>query len=197
MIDYIKGEIVELTPAEAVIEQGGIGYSVNISLQTYGSLANEKSVKLYVYEAIREDAHLLYGFLTKTDRQLFLLLLSVSGVGANTARVVMSSLTTSELKGVIESEDVKTLKSVKGIGAKTAERIIVELKDKMEKVDAVPSLGASGHAGKMGEEQEEAVEALVMLGFQQTAARKAVQKVSQENPGVAVGQLVKLSLKAL
>ena len=153
MIDYIKGTLVELSPTEAVIEQGGIGYSVNITLQTYSALSGVKETKLYIYEAIREDAHLLYGFENKTDRKLFLLLLSVSGVGANTARIIMSSMTSPEVKSVILAGDVKALKSVKGIGAKTAERIIVDIKDKLDKLE-IADIQAAGSIGKSSEEMQ-------------------------------------------
>ena len=193
MIDYIKGTLVELSPTEAVIEQGGIGYSVNITLQTYSALSGVKDTKLYIYEAIREDAHLLYGFENKTDRKLFLLLLSVSGVGANTARIIMSSMTSPEIKSVILAGDVKALKSVKGIGAKTAERIIVDIKDKLEIAD----IQAAGSISKSSEEMEEAVQALVMLGFGAQQAKKAVEKASEQSPDVPVGQLVKLALKMI
>ena len=132
MLDYIKGEITELTPALVVIEIGGLGYISHISLNTYSALNGLKECKLYVYEAIREDAHLLFGFLEKKERDLFLLLISVSGVGANTARMILSSLTTSELGIIITSGNSSALKTVKGIGAKTAERIIIDLKDKVK-----------------------------------------------------------------
>ncbi|MBE6323284.1 MAG: Holliday junction branch migration protein RuvA [Bacteroidales bacterium] len=196
MIDYIKGTLVELSPTEAVIEQGGIGYSVNITLQTYSALSGVKDTKLYIYEAIREDAHLLYGFENKTDRKLFLLLLSVSGVGANTARIIMSSMTSPEIKSVILAGDVKALKSVKGIGAKTAERIIVDIKDKLDKLE-IADIQAVGSISKSSEEMEEAVQALVMLGFGAQQAKKAVEKASEQSPDVPVGQLVKLALKMI
>ena len=196
MIDYIQGTLVELSPTEAVIELGGIGYSVNISLQTYSALSGVKETKLYIYEAIREDAHLLYGFENKTDRKLFLLLLSVSGVGANTARIIMSSMTSSEIKSVILAGDVKALKSVKGIGAKTAERIIVDIKDKLDKLEIADTLGV-GAVSKSSEEIDEAVQALVMLGFGAQQAKKAVEKASEHSPNIPVGQLVKLALKMI
>ena len=132
MIEYITGEVAELSPTETVIECMGIGYLLNISLNTYSSLQKGNDAKLYVYEAIREDAHLLYGFSARRERELFLLLISVSGVGPNTARMILSSLNPSELEQVIVSENVNILKSVKGIGGKTAQRIIVDLKDKIK-----------------------------------------------------------------
>ena len=155
-----------------------------------------KDTKLYIYEAIREDAHLLYGFENKTDRKLFLLLLSVSGVGANTARIIMSSMTSPEVKSVILAGDVKALKSVKGIGAKTAERIIVDIKDKLDKLE-IADIQAAGSISKSSEEMEEAVQALVMLGFGAQQAKKAVEKASEQSPDVPVGQLVKLALKMI
>ena len=144
MIEYIKGELIDLTPANAIIETNGIGYSINISLVTYAELTGSASCKLYVYEAIRDDAFILYGFTTQEERTLFLQLISVSGVGPNTARMIMSSLSASELQEAISTDNVAILRSVKGIGLKTAERIIVDLRDKVTKTtieNGVTSLG--------------------------------------------------------
>ncbi|MBR5532777.1 MAG: Holliday junction branch migration protein RuvA [Bacteroidales bacterium] len=193
MIEYIKGKITEITPANAIIESYGIGYDVNISLTTYSLLKEGEEQKLYIYEAIREDAHLLYGFVNKRERELFVLLISVSGVGPNTARIILSSFTPEELENVIASGSVGLLKNVKGIGTKTAERIIVDLKDKIKVGNSTFIIGT--HAGD--EVQEETIAALVMLGYPQPAAKKVVQKISKENPGYKVEELIKAALKAL
>ena len=169
MIEYIKGELTEITPAMAVIECNGLGYGINVSLNTYSAIQGKKEVKLYIYESIREDAYILYGFATKQERELFLLLISVSGIGGNTARMILSALSPSELCGVISSGNDKLLKTVKGIGLKTAQRIIVDLKDKiassgMETVNSEMFASAAN-----SEIHDEAVAALTMLGFAQAA----------------------------
>lgn len=198
MLDYIKGEIVELTPTAAVLEiANGLGYYINIALGTYNELSGKNNAKLFVYEAIREDTHVLYGFLTKDERELFLLLLSVSGVGANTARVILSAFSAGELKTIIESGDSKTLKGIKGIGAKTAERIIVDLKDKMMKLQIENSEVELFVAQKNSAQKAEAVAALVMLGFAQAASSKAVDKAMESAPEATVGQIVKIALKLI
>jgi holliday junction DNA helicase ruvA len=193
MIDYIKGEIIELSPAHAVLEAGGIGYHINIALSTYSELNGKSNTKLYVYEAIREDAHILFGFMTKEERSLFLLLISVSGVGANTARMILSSIMANELQNAIITGNVSILKSIKGIGAKTAERIIVDLKDKVFKVE----FSAQGISAASTSISEEAVAALVMLGFTQAMAQKAVKKVMDSDPQQKIEQIVKQALKLL
>lgn len=193
MIDYIKGEIIELSPAHAVLEAGGIGYHINIALSTYSELNSKSNTKLYVYEAIREDAHILFGFMTKEERSLFLLLISVSGVGANTARMILSSIMANELQNAIITGNVSILKSIKGIGAKTAERIIVDLKDKVLKVE----FSAQGISAASTSISEEAVAALVMLGFTQAMAQKAVKKVMESDPQQKIEQIVKQALKLL
>lgn len=193
MIDYIKGEIIELSPAHAVLEAGGIGYHINIALSTYSELNGKSNTKLYVYEAIREDAHILFGFMTKEERSLFLLLISVSGVGANTARMILSSIMANELQNAIITGNVSILKSIKGIGAKTAERIIVDLKDKVLKVE----FSAQGISAANTFISEEAVAALVMLGFTQAMAQKAVKKVMDSDPQQKIEQIVKQALKLL
>lgn len=195
MLDYIKGEITELTPAFVVLEAGGLGYSLQISLYTYGQLTSSASCKLYVYEAIREDAFHLYGFTEKRERELFLLLISVSGVGANTARMVLSSISPRELEGVIVSGNSAALKSVKGIGSKTAERIIIDLKDKVKISEGeAPPTGGPAIAD---ETVNEAVSALVMLGFNQMASQKVVRKIRKEQPELRVEQIIKNALKML
>ena len=193
MIDYIKGEITELTPASVTLENHGIGYFINISLNTYTNLSGKKESQLYIYEAIREDAHLLFGFSDKHERELFLLLISVSGIGAGTARMMLSSMNTLELANVIASGNSDMLKTVKGIGLKTAQRVIVDLKDKVkiegvEQIDVFASTNTSGH---------EAVAALVMLGFPQQASQKVVAKIIKDKSDITVEQIIKTALKML
>jgi len=196
MIDYIKGEITELTPAYVVLETNGIGYFIHITLPTFSFLGEQTTAKLFVYEAIREDAHLLYGFRYQSERQLFLLLISVSGIGSNTARMIMSSYTAQETQEMIASGNVSALNAIKGIGTKTAQRIIVDLKDKIMK-------GSGGSempnvvSNKLTEQKEEAVAALVMLGFAPAASQKTVERIQQEQPTLRVEQLIKLALKMM
>ena len=191
MIDYIKGEIIELTPAISVVETNGIGFSINITISTYSELLNNKHCKLYIYEAIREDAHILYGFLSKNERELFLLLISVSGVGANTARMILSSLSAAELQEAIANENFTLLKNIKGIGLKTAQRIVVDLKDKIRKIEGFESTKTLVY----NTAQNEALSALTTLGFQQTASQKVLEKIFKENPSTTVEQAIKLALK--
>ena len=196
MIDYIKGEIAELTPAYVVLETAGIGYFVNITLPTFTSLGDKTTSKLYVFESIREDAHVLYGFLKQSERQLFLLLISVSGIGANTARVIMSSYTAQEIQEMIASGNVNALNAIKGIGIKTAQRIILDLKDKIVKgVEGADLANFTPSANS--EEKEGAVAALVMLGFAQAPSQKVVDKILKEQPLLKVGQLIKIALQQL
>jgi Holliday junction DNA helicase RuvA len=195
MLDYIKGEIVELTPASVVVEAGGVGYIAHISVNTYSVLNELKECKVYVYEAIREDAHQLFGFIDKRERELFMLLISVSGVGANTARMVLSSLAVYELEGIISSGNTSALKTVKGIGSKTAERIIIDLKDKIKPRDFPAESALSLPVNS--EVAREAVSALVMLGFNQPASQKVVNKIVKENPALVVEQIIKNALKML
>jgi len=196
MIDYIKGEITELTPTAVVIETGGIGYFIHITLSTYSSLNQTTSAKIYVYEAIREDAHLLYGFLSTTERRLFLLLISVSGIGANTARMIMSSYTAVEIREMIAVGNVTALNAIKGIGTKTAQRIIVDLKDKV--VKSVDGAETSGQLfAKPSPVADEAVAALVMLGFPASLSQKTIEKVVKTQPDLKVEQLIKQALKMM
>ena len=197
MIEYLKGEIAELTPATAIIECAGVGYETSITLNTYGAIQGRKETKLFIYEVIREDTHQLFGFSNKQERELFLLLISVSGIGGNTARTILSAFTIAELCDVISSGDERTLKSVKGIGLKTAQRIIVELKDKILALAAdIPS--ATPTASLVDKEiVSEAVSALNMLGFPAAAANKVVQAIAKEQPDATVEQLIKLALKQL
>lgn len=194
MFEYISGEIAEITPTYAVLDCQGIGYYLNISLNTYTELQRQSKAKLFVYEAIREDAHVLYGFKDKAEREMFLLLITVSGVGPNTARMILSSLTVDDLGTVIATGNASMLKSVKGIGAKTAQRIIVDLKDKIKVGDSIGDLVATGGAS---EAYEESVAALVMLGFPKPAVQKAVGKILKENPLSKVEEVIKTALKIL
>jgi Holliday junction DNA helicase RuvA len=196
MIDYIKGEVVELSPTSVTLEQGGIGYQLNITLNTYGALSDQPSAKLYVYESIREDAHVLFGFMDKHERELFLMLISVSGVGPATARVILSSLSSKELESVIATENATVLQTVKGIGAKTAQRIIVDLKDKIKLTDESGNIQLPDKAD-LSETGHSAVAALVMLGFVQTASRKVVSKIIKESPTLPVEGIIKEALKRL
>ncbi|SEF91571.1 Holliday junction branch migration protein RuvA [Parabacteroides chinchillae] len=196
MIEYIKGEIVELTPARMILECSGIGYEFNISLNTYSAYNGKSAGKIYVYEVIREDAHLLFGFAEKIERELFLLLTSVSGVGPNTARMILSSLPPSELIQVISTKNETALTAVKGIGAKTAQRILVDLKSKVKPVEGIAVSSTSPVPGNTAI-VEEAVAALVMLGFQKAASQKAVNTILKGSPMLAVEQVIKTALRML
>lgn len=194
MYDYIKGNVAELTPTYVVLDNHGVGYMINISLNSFNALQHQEDVvKVYVYEAIREDAHLLYGFTERRERELFLLLISVSGVGANIARMILSSLTPSDLEQAIVSENVSILKSVKGIGAKTAERIIVDLKDKI-KLSTDTLLDKSQVTSEVF---DEAMSALVMLGFTKQMSQKALKKLFTAEPTITVEQAIKKALKMM
>lgn len=194
MYDYIKGNVAELTPTYVVLDNHGVGYMINISLNSFNALQHQEDVvKVYVYEAIREDAHLLYGFTERRERELFLSLILVSGVGANTARMILSSLTPSDLEQTIVSENVSILKSVKGIGAKTAERIIVDLKDKI-KLSTDTLLDKSQVTSEVF---DEAMSALVMLGFTKQMSQKALKKLFTAEPTITVEQAIKKALKMM
>lgn len=196
MIEYIKGGIAEITPAMVVLDCNGLGYGINISLNTYSAIQNQSNTKLYIYEAIREDAYVLYGFSTKQERELFLLLISVSGIGGNTARMILSALSPSELCGVISSGNDKLLKTVKGIGLKTAQRIIVDLKDKIA-TSGMETVTSEMFAASNSEIHDEAVAALTMLGFAQAASQKVVAAILKEEPSAPVEKVIKLALKRL
>ncbi len=195
MIDYVKGEVAELTPATVTIDCNGVGYLAHISLQTYSAIGDNKTAKIYIYESVRQDAFVLFGFINKHEREVFMHLISVSGVGPSTARVMLSSLSSKEVEAAIVSEDVNTLRSVKGIGIKTAQRIILDLKDKIKFSDE----GQLASLGKVATPalEHEAVSALVMLGFKQPISQKVVAKVAKELPGSTVEALIKESLKRL
>lgn len=203
MIEYLKGTLADLTPALAVIDCNGVGYGVNISLNTFSSIQGKESVKLWITESIREDAYQLWGFSTRVERELFLLLTSVSGIGAAMARMILSAMTPAELCNIISEGNDKMLKQVKGIGPKAAQRIIVDLKDK------IGSLGIDAAAGGGGsmlnaqspiinkEVQNEAVSALTMLGFSPAPTHKVVQQILRDEPDAPVEKVIKLALKML
>lgn len=183
MIEYVKGELVDVTPAFAVVDTGGVGYGLNISLNTYTAIQGKKEVRLYVFESIREDAYTLYGFAGKQERDMFLMLISVSGVGANTARMILSELTSAELCEVIVSGNERVLKGVKGIGMRTAQRIIVDLKDKVAASGLsqdVPESGMQAAQNVNNEVRDEAVGALTMLGFAPAPTAKVVAAILKE-----------------
>ena len=193
MIEYIKGELSELTPTYAVIDCGGVGYLLNISVPTYSALDGAKSAKLLVHEAIREDAHVLYGFVNEQERSLFRLLIGVSGVGANTARMILSSIAAPQLEQIIITGDHSVLKKVKGIGSKTAERIIVDLKDKIKPIGDTLILQPS----LTNEVFEEALAALVMLGFNRAQSQKVLKKLFDTEPSIAVEVAIKKALSMM
>ena len=201
MIEYIKGEIVELAPARMVLECAGIGYELNISLNTYSFFNGKREGKIYVYEVIREDAHLLFGFAEKVERELFLLLTSVSGVGPNTARMILSSLPPSDLIRVIAEKNETALTAVKGIGLKTAQRILVDLKSKVKNMEGATveskEIVSSALAGNQHVVVDEAVAALVMLGFQKAASQKVVYTILKGSPALSVEQVIKTALRML
>lgn len=202
MIEYLRGELAELSPAAAVIDCNGVGYLASISLNTYSAIQGKKSCKLYIYEAVREDAYQLYGFADKQERELFLLLISVSGIGGNTARTILSALSSAELINIISTENASLLKTVKGIGLKTAQRIIVDLKDKIQSVEGAATGAGVPVREKMQDSAdkevfEEALAALGMLGFPPAPSHKVVTAILKEQPGIAVEQVIKLALKRL
>lgn len=199
MIEYIKGELTELTPALATIEAAGVGYGLNISLNTYSAIQGKKEVKLYVYEAIREDAYVLFGFVSKKEREMFQLLITVSGVGANTARMVLSSMSPAELCNCISTNNERMIKSVKGIGLKTAQRIIVDLRDKIVALGIAEEIPAGGSVQSPVHNavKDEAVSALTMLGFSPAPSQKVVLQILKEQPDAPVEVVVKLALKQI
>ena len=199
MIEYIRGILDELTPAQATIEAHGVGYLLNISLNTYTALQGKSEARLFVYESIREDAWTLFGFATKQERELFLMLISVSGVGGNTARTMLSSFTTAELANLIMEGNERMLKTIKGLGAKTAQRIIVELRDKVVSlgIAAAPVSGEEAPATLNSEIYNEACEALKMLGFPPAPVAKTVKSILKDEPAAPVEKVIKLALKML
>ncbi|MBR4996023.1 MAG: Holliday junction branch migration protein RuvA [Alistipes sp.] len=196
MYEYISGKVAEIAPAYAVVEAAGIGYYINISLQTFSAIEQQESVRLYLHFTVREDAQILYGFATKIERELFRQLISVSGVGGNTARMILSTYSSSELRNIIATENAVLLKNVKGLGLKTAQKIIVELSGKMLELgvdeDIIKPQSTADNA-ILGE----AVSALVMLGFQKTASEKVVKAILSEEPMAAVEDVVRQALRRL
>lgn len=202
MIEYIKGELTDLTPALAVVEAAGVGYALNISLNTYTAIQGKKEVKLYVHEALvaggRDDSFTLYGFVSKQEREVYRLLITVSGVGANTARMILSTMSPAELSSAISTGNERLIKSVKGIGLKTAQRIIVDLRDKILSLGmATEEKGDVASAVVNVEVRDEAVSALTMLGFSPAPSAKVVVSIMEENPDMPVEQVVKLALKQI
>jgi Holliday junction DNA helicase RuvA len=193
MFEYIKGILVEATPAYAVVDCCGVGYYVYISVNTYSRIVDEKEVKLYLHQIVREDAHLLYGFYTKEERTLFRQLISVSGIGTNTANVMLSSMSVQEITGAIVTENVNAIKSVKGIGLKTAQRVIIELKDKVGVSDVIQE-AVCGNSSIL---KEEALAALVMLGFVKAQVVKVLDKILATEEIQGVEELIKKALKQL
>ena len=196
MYEYISGQLAEVAPTYAVVEAGGVGFYINISLQTFSAIENEERVRLYVHFVVREDVQQFYGFATKFERELFRLLISVSGVGGNTARMILSTYSPSELKNIIATGNAVLLKNVKGLGLKTAQKIIVELNGKMldlgvDKDLVLPVADAENPIAK------ECVAALVMLGFQKTASEKVVKALLIESPSLPVEEVVRQALRRL
>ncbi len=191
MIEYLKGSLVEISPTYAIVDVAGVGYYMNISLFTFEQVKDKKDVKLFVHQVIREDSFTLYGFATKDERDIFRQLISVSGIGAATARLMLSSLSPDEVRTAIVTGDVQLIKSVKGIGLKTAQRIIVDLKDKIDSRSQEAVVVGSGS------NRNEAIEALVVLGFSRKAVEKAVAKVLKTNPQASIEYIIKESFKYL
>ena len=194
MIEYIKGTLENLNPTEAIVECQGIGYKTLISLQTYEALNGNKDIKIYIHHYLREDEELFYGFATKEERNLFRLLIGVSGIGATTARMMLSSLTSDEIQNAILTEDINKIKSIKGIGLKSAQRLILELKDKVSKGDESETSALFSAANSV---IEEATTALVILGFTKQNVNKVISAVLKEKPGASLEEVIKMSLKRL
>lgn len=197
MIEYLKGEITELDPTKAIIECAGVGYECNISVYTYDKLRTGQVFKLFIDESIREDAHLLYGFISKQERAIYRLLISVSGVGPNTARCIQSSLSPDELVAVISTGNDRQLKNVKGIGSKTAQRIIVDLKDKIGNLGIAAASATSSAIVAQNENGDEAIQALVALGYPLANANKAITQLLQKDPEMSVQALIKAGLRMM
>lgn len=193
MYEYLKGEIIELNPTYLVLENSGIGYFINISVNTYSKLAEQKTCLVYIHQVIREDAHVFFGFADKKEREIFLQLISVSGIGANTARMMLSSLSPEEVRSAILQNNIALLKSIKGIGLKTAERIIVDLRDKVGKITDESEIVVTIN----NTIKDEALSALVMLGFPKAKIDKLLSDILKDNKNMTVEELVKESLKRI
>ena len=197
MYEYIVGTLAEAAPAYAVVEAGGIGYFVNISLQTYSEIEGRDEIKLFLHYIVREDAQVLYGFASKSERELFRMLIGVSGVGGNTARMILSTYSTKELQNIIATGNAILLKNVKGLGLKTAQKIIVDLSGRMIEVADMDATATQAATETTSEAFDEALAALTMLGFQKGASDKVLRKLIKENPAAKVEELVRLALKHL
>lgn len=193
MISFIKGRLVEKTPTEVIVDVNGVGYQINISLHSYSLLPTDELITLYTYLQIKDDAHTLFGFVQKLEREIFKLLISVSGIGANTARNMLSYIHPNELLQAIATEDVKTIQSIKGIGLKTAQRVIIDLKDKVLKMKDIDEISVVAH----NTNADEALSALEVLGFVRKTAEKAVKKIVEQHPEAKVEEIIKLALKNL
>jgi len=193
MFEYIQGRLVELTPTYAVIEAGNIGYFIHISLYTYTKLTKSTEAKLFIHQVIRDDAHLFFGFADKHEREMFLMLISVTGIGANTARMILSSLSSTEIEQAIFEGNVALLKSIKGIGTKSAQRVIVDLKDKIGKTAEIDEIFAT----ESNTLREESLSALVMLGFSKASVQKVLDQILQQENEITVEELIKKALKKL
>ncbi len=193
MISHLKGKLVEKNPTHLVIECGGVGYFVNISLHTYSKVGDDESVLIHTHLLVREDAHILYGFAEKSEREMFRLLISVSGIGASTARTLLSSLSPEQARDAIASADVAKIQGVKGIGAKTAQRVIVDLKDKILKFYDISEVSPNSN----NTNREEALSALEVLGFVRKQAERAVDKAIGQDPSLSAEDIIKLALQNL
>jgi Holliday junction DNA helicase RuvA len=193
MINHLQGKLVEKNPTEVIIECGGVGYFVNISLHTFSSIPDSENIKLYTHLQVKEDSHTLFGFTTTSERKIFRLLLSVSGIGASIARTMLSSLEPTQIRDAIAGEDVATIQSIKGIGAKTAQRVILDLKDKVLKIYDMDEVSVVHN----NTSKDEALSALEVLGFVRRQSEKVVDKIFKENPEMGVEELIKRALKNL
>lgn len=191
MYEYISGAVAEVAPAYVVIDAGGVGYYLQISLETFAAIERQREAKLFVHHVVREDAQLLYGFATKVERELFRLLIGVSGVGGNTARTILSTYSPSELRGIIATANASLLKNVKGLGLKTAQKILVELSGKLDALDAGTAQAPAAAAA------EEALQALVMLGFAKASAEKVLRGLAKEHAAASAEELIRMALKQL